>query len=242
MGDRALNREELTMTTFTDLFSGAVALLGGALGRALLLLLLAAVVLVPAVLIGFVRHRVSRVRSRVVEVPGGYAWRREAFHAPNHTWVALRGPAELAVGIDSLAQHLMPSVTGVELPRPGAFVRRGEPVVVLHAGGRSMAVAAPVSGMVVRRNAHAERDPGAVKREPYGEGWLFSVAPADASYRSFPAAADAAAWLERERGRLGRFLEEQLGFAAADGGELVSPPLTLLTREGWEKLVREFMG
>jgi glycine cleavage system H lipoate-binding protein len=230
------------MTTLTDLLTSAGALLGGLLGRSVVLVLGAALLLLPALLLGWLWHRIGKVRSREVERRGGYAWRRDAFHAPNHTWLALRGPSELAVGIDALAQHLMPSVTAVELPAPGAFVRRGEPVAVLHAGSRSMAVAAPVSGMVVRRNARVVREPGVVKREPYGDGWLFSLSPADASYREFPTAHDAVAWFDRERERLARFLEEQLGLAAADGGELVAPPLVLLSNDGWQKLVRTFMG
>lgn len=228
------------MTTLIDVITGAGAILGGTLGRVLLLVAFAALLFVPAFVLGWLRHRVAQARSKVVTREGGYAWRREAFHAPNHTWLSVSGPAELAVGIDALAQGLLPSVTAVELPRPGAFVRRGEPVAVLHAGGRAVPVAAPVSGMIVRRNGHAERDPGVVKSEPYGAGWLFSLSPADQSYAAFPAAAEAAAWLDREQARLGRFLEEELGLAAADGGELVSPPLTLLTGEGWEKLVKGF--
>jgi glycine cleavage system H lipoate-binding protein len=229
------------MTTFIDLLTGAGAVMGGALGRAVVFFVAAALLLVPAILVAWLWNRVRAARSMVVERRGGYAWRRDAFHAPNHTWLAPRSPAELYLGVDALAQGLMPSVTSVELPRPGTFVRRGEPVAVLHAGNRSVPVAAPVNGMVVRRNALVECEPGVVKREPYGEGWLFSITPADASYTAFPAANDAVAWFDKEQERLGHFLEEELGLAAADGGELVSPPLTLLTNEGWDKLVRTFM-
>jgi len=241
MGDPA-RIEEGIMATFIDLLTGTGAVLGGMVGRALVFFVGAALLLAPAVVIGWIWYRVRRARSPVVERPGGYAWRRDAFHAPNHTWLALRGPAELAVGIDALAQELLPSVTAVELPRPGTFVRRGEPVAILHAGGRSVPVAAPVNGMIVRRNAQVEREPGVVKREPYGAGWLFSLTPSDTSYTALPAANDAAAWFDREQARLGHFLEEQLGLAAADGGELVAPPLTLLTSEGWDRLVKAFMG
>jgi glycine cleavage system H protein len=230
------------MTSFIDLVTGAGAFFGGALGRALVFLLGAAVLLLPALAIGGILRLVARARSKVVERPGGYAWRRDAFHAPNHTWLAVGGPAELCLGIDALAQGLMPSVTAVDLPRPGTFVRRGEPVAVLHAGCRSASVVAPVNGMVVRRNARVEREPGLVKREPYGNGWLFSLTPADTSYSEFPAANEAAAWFDLERERLSHFLEAELGLAAADGGDLIAPPLSLLTNDGFARLVKAFLG
>ncbi len=44
-----------------------------------------------------------------------------------------------------------------------------------------------------------------------------------------------------ERRRLSSFVEEELGLAAADGGELVAPGPALLGEEGWRKLVASFL-
>ena len=229
------------MAALVDVLQAVGVFLAGLLGRAGLVLAAALVFAIPCLLLGYGWMRLRRAASLAVERKGSFAWRRGAFHAPNHTWLAARAPSELALGIDDLPRGLLPAVTAVELPRPGVIVRRGEPVAVLHAGGRAIRVEAPVSGMVVRPNARVLRDPGLVKREPYGAGWLFSLAPADASYMRFPAGGEAAAWLDREQARLSHLLEDELGLAAADGGTLLAPPLTALGEEGWRRVLAAFM-
>ena len=45
----------------------------------------------------------------------------------------------------------------------------------------------------------------------------------------------------RESARWTRFLEERLGFAAADGGELLAPAPWLIGEEGWRALAAAFL-
>lgn len=229
------------MATFMEFLETLGAFVAGLFGRAGVFLVGALLLLVPAILLAIALGQVSRFRARRVARTGRFSWRRGSFHAPNHTWVAARARAELMLGIDDLARELLPSVTSVELPRPGMVVRRGEPIAVLHAGRRSVRIEAPVNGLVVRSNSKVTGDPGLVKRDPYGEGWLFSVTPADASYMRFPAEEEAASWLKREAERLERFFEHELGLAAADGGALMAPPMTALTEDGWKRLTKAFL-
>ncbi len=229
------------MATFLAFLETLGAFVAGLFGRAGVFLVGALLLLVPAILLAIALGQVSRFRARRVARTGRFAWRRGSFHAPNHTWIAARAKAELMLGIDDLARELLPSVTSVELPRPGMVVRRGEPIAVLHAGRRSVRVEAPVNGMVVRANRRVEGDPGLVKRDCYGDGWLFSLTPADASYMRFPAEEEAGGWMKREAERLEGFLEHELGLAAADGGSLMASPLTSLTEDGWTRLTRAFL-
>jgi glycine cleavage system H lipoate-binding protein len=196
---------------------------------------------VPALLAALAWRALRRRASPAVERGHGFSWRRGAYHASNHTWLAPRAAGELALGLDDLAQALLPSVTSVELPRPGVVVQRGEPIAVVRAGSRAIRIEAPISGLVVRPNHAVQRDPELVKREPYGAGWLFSLAPADASYMRFPVEGEARDWLAGEERRLQRALELELGIAAADGGTLLVPPLTALGEEGWRRVVGEFL-
>jgi glycine cleavage system H lipoate-binding protein len=229
------------VATLVEYLETLGAFVAGLFGRAGVFLLGALLIAVPAILLAIALGQVSKLRSRRVVRAGRFSFRRGSFHAPNHTWIAARAPAELMLGIDDLARELLPSVTSLELPRPGMVVRRGEPIAVLHAGRRSVRIEAPLNGLVVRANGRVAGDPGLVKRDPYGEGWLFSLTPADASYMSFPAEAEAGAWLRREAERLERFFEHELGLAAADGGALLSSPLTSLGEGGWQRLTEEFL-
>jgi hypothetical protein len=66
--------------------------------------------------------------------------------------------------------------------------------------------------------------------------------PADDGWRSLPTGEPARAWLASESARLVRFTEQQLGLAAADGGEWIAPPPSLLTPEQWEAMLSQFLS
>ena len=132
-------------------------------------------------------------------------------------------------------------MTAVELARSGATVKRGETIAVVHGGGRAVRIPAPVAGTIIGVNVSVLRDPGLVKREGYGRGWLVAMAPSDPSFAELPRGEAAEGWLKRESTRWHRFIEDQLGFAAADGGELVAPAPWLVGEENWKALTTAFL-
>jgi glycine cleavage system H lipoate-binding protein len=207
----------------------------GAAGRVGIFLAAGAALLAPALLVALAWHA---LRRRAAARAGPHA---QARWSPGHTWVSPVGGGALAVGVDEIAQRLLPSATALELPTPGMEVQRGDPIAVIRAGRRAIRIGAPVDGRVVAVNRRARRNPAIVKEDPYGAGWLFRLAPRDDGWRSFPGGAGAAAWLAAERRRLALLLEDQLGMAAADGGELVEPGPALLGEEGWKRVVQSFL-
>jgi glycine cleavage system H lipoate-binding protein len=228
------------VATATTVLEALGAFLAGLGGRAAVAFAAGLALALPALLLALAARALARARDRSVRGPAGVAFRRDAWFAPNHTWLA-RDRGGLRVGLDDLAQRLLPSSTAVDLPRPGMVVHRGDPIALVHAGGRVVRVAAPVDGTVTRVNRRALRAPGLVKREPYGAGWLFALAPATEAYRDLPHDAGAAPWLAAEERRLARLVEGELGHAAADGGELVAPWPALLGEDGWRKVVFAFL-
>lgn len=229
------------MTTVMEILEALGSFLVGSAGRFGVFLVAGLVLLVPAALLGVAWYAIRARRERDVAREGGVAWRRGAWHAPNHTWLATARRGELAVGLDDLARRIVPSATAVDLPAPGMVVHRGDPILVVHAGARTVRIGAPIDGEVRRVNAGVRRDPDLVKREPYGGGWLFTIAPADGEYRKLPRDAEAGGWMRAEQRRLARFVEDELGLAAADGGVLVAPLPAALGEEGWKKVVFAFL-
>lgn len=161
--------------------------------------------------------------------------------APNHTWLEPWRRGALRVGVDEIAQRILPSATAVELPRPGMVVHRGDPIAVVRAGRRAVRIGAPVDGTIAAVNARVRRNPGLVKDAPYGEGWLFAIVPADQTWTKLPAGDEAEAFLGSESRRLARFIDQELGIAAADGGHLVAPAPALLGEDGWKRVVSAFL-
>lgn len=221
------------MTMLVEVLEAIGSLLAGLVGRAGLFLLAGLALAIPALGLALARRAV-RGRRRA-GAPRGVRV------APNHTWVAPRRGA-LAVGVDEIAERILPSATAIELPARGMRVNRGDPIAVVRAGRRAIRIGAPVDGTIVGVNRRVRREPGLVKEDPYGRGWLFLLAPCDEGWRELPGGPAATAWLAGERRRLARFLEEELGIAAADGGELVAPAPALLGEEGWRRVVASFLS
>ncbi len=189
----------------------------------------------PGLLFALAWRALHGRRERSVGLPDG------ARLAPNHTWVTPRSNGILEVGLDEVAQRILPSATAVELPATGMTVHRGDPIVIVRAGKRVVRIGAPVDGIVRGVNGKVRRSPGLVKEEPYGRGWLFALEPIGDEWKKLPTDLWADAWLLSEKRRLVRFVEDELGVAAADGGDFVAPAPALLGEDGWEKVVAAFL-
>jgi glycine cleavage system H protein len=231
------------MSAIVDVLQTLGIFLAGLLARLGIFLGMLAVLVVPALLIALLTQWAASRRRRALGLRrvAGLLFRPSAWYAPGHTWLARRPGGALEIGLDDLAQRLLPSVTAVELPRRGAFVARGEPLARLHGGGREVVIPAPVSGTVAGINPAVLTEPGLVKQDAYGRGWLVALAPEDDAVEALPRGPEAEAFLRGESGRFNRFLEERLGFAAADGGELVSPAPWLVGEDGWKALTAAFL-
>jgi glycine cleavage system H protein len=224
-----------TLTTIGVFLVGLAARLGIVLAIGLLLLTPVLIALGAGRVLGAARMWMQGYRSA-----GRLRFRGGLAYAPGHTWVKAEG-ASLRVGLDDLAQRILPWTVAVALPRPGQEVKAGEPVATLSCGDREVQVAAPASGRVVAVNPEVVREPTLAKSENYGSGWLFAIAPDGKEWKSLPVGDRARSWLRAEGDRLERFYEEQLGMAAADGGELIGPPDSLLNDAQWKALSRSFL-
>jgi glycine cleavage system H lipoate-binding protein len=233
------------MTAIIEVLQSVGVFVAGLLARFGLFLAMLAVLVLPALAIALAIQAVGARRRRVLGLRrvSGFLFRPDLSYAPGHTWLhARKGGRGLELGLDDLAQRLLTSVTAVELPTPGKVVRRGDPVAVLHGGGREVKIRAPIAGTVLGVNAAVLRDPGLVKRDGYGRGWLVAIAPFDAAWEKLPRAAEAESFIRKESARWSAFFEERLGFAAADGGELVAPAPWLVGEDGWRALTAEFLA
>ena len=105
----------------------------------------------------------------------------ELKYTAEHEWVRTPGEAEgsVRVGITDYAQDQLGDIVFVSLPEVGEAVEAGTPVGELESTKSVSDVYVPVSGTVAARNEALDANPELVNSEPYGEGWLFEVVPAD---------------------------------------------------------------
>jgi glycine cleavage system H lipoate-binding protein len=218
------------------------AFVGGVFARLGVVLVAMAVLLVPVLLVwGAMRlFGWARRRAQGLQLVAGLRYRPDVSYAEGHTWVGrVKGGAR--VGIDDLAQRILPWAVSVQLPRPGTVLQANQPAAVISAGGQEAVIRSPMAGTVLAVNANVALDPSLVKSDGYAGGWLFSMKPADERLGGLRSGAEAVAWLERESARLHHFLEGRLGMAAADGGELVDPVASHLTPQEWKELTGAFL-
>lgn len=230
------------MTALVDTLTTAGIFLVGLAARLGIVLLIGLALMTPVLLaLGAGKVFTSvKMWMQGYRSAGRLRFRGGLTYAPGHTWMKPEGNA-LKVGIDDLAQSILPWTVAAELPRVGQVVQEGEPVATLSCGDRKIHIAAPASGRIVSVNADVLREPTLAKSENYGNGWLFAVEPEGQAWKSLPAGEKARAWLRAEGDRLTAFFETQLGIAAADGGELIGSPDTLLSDAQWKALSRSFL-
>jgi len=73
------------------------------------------------------------------------------------------------------AQEQLVEVVFVELPEPGMEVKAGDGIAVLESVKAVSDIYAPVSGTILEVNKKLEDQPELINKDPYGEGWIFSL-------------------------------------------------------------------
>ena len=119
------------------------------------------------------------------------------YYTRDHEWIAVDGSTG-TVGITDYAQGQLGDITFVELPEPGAPVKKGDAPCVVDSVKAASDVYAPVSGNVTEVNAALADAPELVNTEAESGGWLFRVTLADAGELS--ALMDRAAYDEYVQG------------------------------------------
>ena len=106
----------------------------------------------------------------------------ELKYTAEHEWVKDPGEAagSVRIGITDFAQDALGDIVYVSLPDVGETLVSGSTCGELESTKSVSDVYAPVSGEVVARNETLDATPELVNNDPYGAGWLFEVAPADA--------------------------------------------------------------
>jgi glycine cleavage system H protein len=100
-------------------------------------------------------------------------------YSATHEWVELLDDGTVKVGITDHAQELLGDMVFVELPEEGQVLEAKDECAVVESVKAASDVYAPVSGEVVEINAALTDAPELVNKDPYGDGWIMRIQPAD---------------------------------------------------------------
>ena len=100
-------------------------------------------------------------------------------YTSEHEWVRVEADGTVRVGITDHAQDALGDVVYVSLPAEGEAVTAGGACGEVESTKSVSEITAPVSGTVSGHNPGLETRPDLVNTDPYGEGWMFTIAPSD---------------------------------------------------------------
>lgn len=225
------------------LLQTALVFIAGLAIRALVALAIIAVIALPIAGLLLAWKGVQRLGERASGLGrvGHLRWRHGNYYSPSHLWLRPRATGNVRIGLDDLAQRVLPEIAVVTLPTAGTTVKKGDVIGLIRCFNGTVPLRAPLAGVVASVNDAVRRKPSLLHADPYRRAWLVEVRTDGSSHESLPSGRRARAWLAREDERLTDFLEHQLGIAAADGGELMVPPHRLLSPAQWDAVLRGFL-
>jgi len=103
----------------------------------------------------------------------------ELRYTAEHEWVRVDEDDTILVGITDYAQDALGDVVYVELPKEGQNIGKDEPAGVVESTKSVSDIFSPISGKVVEINDGLESNPEFVNEDPYEEGWMFRIKPAN---------------------------------------------------------------
>ena len=100
-------------------------------------------------------------------------------YAKSHEWVKKLGDGTVVIGITDHAQHALGDLVFVEVPKPGRKLAANESCAVVESVKAASDVYSPIAGEVTESNAALTNAPEILNSDPYGEGWMWKLHPAN---------------------------------------------------------------
>ena len=181
----------------------------------------------------------ARMEAAYVE---GFLVPEELRYHPGHSWLLQERRHLVRVGIDEFAAALAGKVEKLELPKPGQWIRQGQKAWSVIRNGEKAEMVSPIEGEVVEINPEVLSNPGLLRKDPYGNGWLMTVHVPDeeSTSRNLVPKNLVRAWMSDAIERLYSFQPQLAGAVAADGGVPAEDLCAGMPEANWNELTSEF--
>ncbi|MEE9158341.1 MAG: glycine cleavage system protein GcvH [Gammaproteobacteria bacterium] len=105
----------------------------------------------------------------------------ELKYTSSHEWAQLLEDGTIRVGITNYAQEQLGDMVYVEPPQVERTYEGGEACAVVESVKSASDIFCPVLGKVLAVNELLVETPELINQDPYGDGWIFKLEPADPS-------------------------------------------------------------
>jgi glycine cleavage system H protein len=105
----------------------------------------------------------------------------ELRYTSSHEWAQLLEDGTIRVGITDYAQEQLGDMVYVQPPEVERTYEAGEECAVVESVKSASDIFCPVLGKVLAVNELLVETPELINQDPYGDGWIFKLEPADPS-------------------------------------------------------------
>jgi glycine cleavage system H protein len=99
-------------------------------------------------------------------------------YTSEHEWIRFEGDVAY-VGITDYAQDQLGDIVFVDIPTVGETLAKGDTFGTIEVVKTISDLFIPVGGEVLEQNEALADNPALVNTDPYGEGWIVKLKPAD---------------------------------------------------------------
>lgn len=104
----------------------------------------------------------------------------ELYYWPEkHVWARPEADGTVTVGMTDVAQHMAKRFIACTIKKTTKLLDKGKSIATVESGKWVGPVPMPVSGEIVATNDAAMKKPDIINNEPYGEGWIVRIKPAN---------------------------------------------------------------
>ena len=97
------------------------------------------------------------------------------------TWIKDNGDGTYTVGLTSVASAMAGKLVAYTPKKVGKTINRRRSIATIESGKWVGPVPAPFTGEIVEINETLKSNPSLANEDPYGEGWIAKMKPADPS-------------------------------------------------------------
>jgi glycine cleavage system H protein len=108
----------------------------------------------------------------------------DLLYTTDHEYIRTNGSDPARVGITDYAQGELGDVVFVELPKVGTHVSAHEVFGTIEAVKAVSDLMSPVAGTVLAVNPRLDKEPALVNTDPYGDGWMIEIEPAESPVKA----------------------------------------------------------
>lgn len=107
----------------------------------------------------------------------------ELSYTEDHEWIRIEDDGTAVIGITDFAQHELGDIIYIDVTTVGQSLAKGDVFGAVEAVKTVSDLFLPIEGEILELNPAIEKSPELLNSDPYGEGWIIRLKPADASQK-----------------------------------------------------------